>query len=250
MAQVIPEQWQVPEKFRQRVGTQAGRQRAMIDGGHLLLIVHDVPGTDEMARTGRLFWRAPSGEWKASGATQGSGLNILRKHLESFQAAIHALDEAVDQNVQAGAARPEPFFDVITRATPLLRTTRNLARALQDARVGIEDKDILSLRDVACDLERAIDIVSTDARNALEFSIAKNTEAQAQQAKLSAQAQHRLNMLAALFFPVTAIGAILGTELRTGLEGQGPWAFWLIFVGAFAIGLLVRRQVAKSEQGK
>ena len=42
-AQVIPDAWQVPMKFRQRVGIHAGRQRAMIEGGHLLLILHDVP---------------------------------------------------------------------------------------------------------------------------------------------------------------------------------------------------------------
>ena len=250
MAQIIPEQWQVPDRFRQRVGTQAGRQRAMIDSGHLLLILHDIPGADEMQRTARLFWRAPSGEWKAAGTSQGNGLSVLRRHLESFQEAIHGLDEAVDQAVEAGAAQPEPFFEVITKATPLQRTTRHLARALQEAREGVEDKDLISLRDLAGDLERGIEIVGSDARNALEFSIAKNAEAQAEQARLSAKAQHRLNMLAALFFPVTAIGAILGTEMRTGLEGRGPWVFWLIFLCAFGIGFLVRSSVAKAEPGQ
>lgn len=247
MAQVIPEQWQVPEKFRQRIGTQAGRQRAMADSGHLLLIVHDVPGNDEMERSGRLFWRAPDGTWKAAGVSQGNGISVLRRHLETFQVAIGALDDAIDKSVNDGATHPEPFFEVLTKATPLQRTTRNLSKALQQAREGVEDKDIISLRDLAGDLERAIDIVTSDARDALEFSIAKNAEAQAKQAKLSAQAQHRLNMLAALFFPVTAIGAILGTEMHTGLEGNGPWLFWAIFTLAFGIGFLVRSQVAKAE---
>jgi hypothetical protein len=245
MAQVIPEQWQVPLRFRQRIGARAGRQRAMVDSGHLLLILHDVPGTEELERTAKLFWRAPDGAWRASGSGQANGLPILRRHLESFQAAITALDDAVDKSVKKGAVHPEPFFEVIHKATPLQRTTRNLARTLQEAREGVEDKDIISLRDHAGDLERAIEIVLTDAKNALELSIAKNAEAQAEQAKRAVVAQHRLNLLAALFFPITALGSLLGTNLHTGLEGQGAWLFWVIVAAAFVTGLVFRSTVSK-----
>ncbi|MDP2345420.1 MAG: hypothetical protein Q8O67_31035 [Deltaproteobacteria bacterium] len=244
MAQVIPESWTVPAKFRQRVGAQAGRQRAMIDSGHLLLILHEVPGTNEMDRSARLFWRAPDGSWKASGGREGGGLPVLKRHLESFQTAIQKFDEAVDNAVDKGAVQPEPFFEVITKATPVQRTTRNLHKALQAARDGVDDKEIITLRDLASDLERAVDNVVSDARNGLEFSIAKNAEAQAQQATRSAQAQHRLNLLAALFFPITAIGTIFGTQMTTGLEGSGPWLFWAMVASAFAIGLLVRSGVS------
>ncbi|MBK8697659.1 MAG: hypothetical protein IPN17_36770 [Deltaproteobacteria bacterium] len=49
-----------------------------------------------------------------------------------------------------------------------------------------------------------------DARNALEYTVARNTEAQAANGQRAVEAQHRLNLLAALFFPVTAIGLMLG----------------------------------------
>jgi hypothetical protein len=244
MATVIPESWQVPIKFRQRVGAHAGRQRAMIDNGHLLLILHELPGAKEMERSARLFWRSPDGTWKASGGREGGGLPVLKRHLESFQTAIQQFDDAVDQAVTKGALQPEPFFEVITRATPVQRTTRNMHKALQQAREGIEDKDIITLRDLAGDLERAIDNVVADADNGLAFSAAKNAAAQAQQATRGANAQHRLNLLAALFFPVTAIGTIFGTQMNTGLEGAGPWLFWAIVAGAFGVGFLVRSSVS------
>ena len=114
MATVIPESWQVPIKFRQRVGAHAGRQRAMIDNGHLLLILHELPGAKEMERSARLFWRSPDGTWKASGGREGGGLPVLKRHLESFQTAIQQFDDAVDQAVSKGALQPEPFFEVIT----------------------------------------------------------------------------------------------------------------------------------------
>jgi len=242
MAQVIPESWQVPAKFRQRVGASAGRQRAMIDSGHLLLILHELPGLNQMERSARLFWRAPDGSWKASGAREGSGLPVLKRHLEAFQAAIVKFDEALDEAVK-GAVRPEPFFDVITRATPLQRTTRNLHKALQAARDGVDDKEIITLRDLASDLERAADNIVTDAHNGMAFSIARNTETQTWQATRALRAQHRLNLLAAVFFPVTAIGTIFGTQMTTGLEGAGPWLFWAVVGVAFATGLIIRSAI-------
>ncbi|HEY5935951.1 MAG TPA: hypothetical protein VIU61_14985, partial [Kofleriaceae bacterium] len=65
---VIPHNWEVPQVFRERFGTQAGRQRVMHDGGHLLLVLHEVPSRLESAeRTARLYWRKPDGSWKSTG---------------------------------------------------------------------------------------------------------------------------------------------------------------------------------------
>jgi hypothetical protein len=37
MKSLIPNQWLVPKRFRERVGESAGRQRAMTEDGQLLL---------------------------------------------------------------------------------------------------------------------------------------------------------------------------------------------------------------------
>lgn len=239
MIQVVPEAWAVPERFRKRIGTQAGRQRAMLDSGHLLLILHALPKPDTPDRGARLFWRSPEGEWRAT-ESRGNGLSALKQHLETFREFIQDLDDKIDHARDASS-----LYQLRRAAAPVLRATRNLHKALQEARDGVEDKDVISLRDLAGDLERNAELVVTDAGNALEYVEAKAAEEQSAFAKKSADAQHRLNLLAALFFPATALGAILGTNLRSGLEGGPPWLFWMVFVFAFAVGFAVRGNVSR-----
>ena len=244
MAQVIPEPWQVPPRFRQRIGAHAGKQRAMVEDGHLLLILHDVPKAGDPERTARLFWRDAGAQWKASGG-QGNGLAALKRHLEGFQAAVHELDEKVDRSHRNLSHGADELYDVLRTITPLHRTVRHLHKTLQDAREGIDDKDLISMRDLAGDLERATELVVADAKNALEYTEAKAAAEQAVFAKKTVDAQHRLNLLAALFFPVTAVASVLGTEMRTGLEGTGAWLFWLLIAASIAIGFFIRGSLSK-----
>ena len=47
-AMIIPPTWSLPEAIRVRLGqTTYGRQRAMFEEGHLLLVLHKPPGPDE-----------------------------------------------------------------------------------------------------------------------------------------------------------------------------------------------------------
>ncbi len=237
---VIPDAWQVPNRIRQRVGVQAGRQRAIVEEGHLLLIVHEAPKDGETERPAKLFWRAPDGTWRATGAGQSPGLPVLKRHMEALQQALQQLDARVDSGKTA-----QDFFTVLNAATPLQRTTRNLHKALQEARDGVEDRDIIAMRDSAGDLERSGDLLVSDARNALEYTVARNAEAQAANGQKAVDAQHRLNLLAALFFPVTAVGSILGMNLRTGLEHAPAGLFWLVLVLAFGLGFSIRSSLNK-----
>ena len=50
MSNVIPHNWDVPQVFRDRLGTHAGRQRTMHANGHLLIILHDVPKAEDPER--------------------------------------------------------------------------------------------------------------------------------------------------------------------------------------------------------
>lgn len=244
MAHVIPEPWQVPLRFRQRVGAHAGKQRAMVEGGHLLLILHEVPKPGDPERTARLFWRDPSAQWKASGG-QGNGLAALKRHIEGFQAAVQELDEKVDKSHRNLSQGADALYDVLRTITPLHRTVRHLHKTLQDAREGIDDKELISMRDLANDLERASELVVADAKNALEYTEAKAAAEQAVSAMKTVDAQHRLNLLAALFFPVTAVASVLGTEMRTGLEGTGAWLFWLLIASSIAAGFFIRGSLGK-----
>lgn len=239
MSDVIPLDWKVPERFRERVGRSAGRQRAMIDSGHLLLILHEVPPANDAKRLARLFWRQPDGRWEESAEGKrpsgADGLSALKRLVESYSARANALDDAVDEMRAADA-----LVGLLREATPVARAARHLAAALQDARNALGDKDIITLRDQAQEVERSLELVLADAHLALQHIEARSAEAQAEFTRKAAEAQHRLNLLGATFFPVTAVGAVLGMNLRNGLESAPVWVFWCVCVAAFTLGMIVR----------
>jgi len=241
-ASLIPETWGVPERFRQRLGTTAGKQRAMLDGGHLLLVLHELPKPGELERTARLFWRAPTGEWRATGS-KGNGLKNLQEHLQVYRKRVQELDDEIDV-----ATTAKQLYGVLRHLTPVARAARSLHRALQEARDGLDNRDIIVARDIAGDIERTVDLLSGDAKNALDYIEAKEAETQTALARRATEAQHRLNLIAALFLPITAVGSVLGMNLPSGLEGSGTFTFWIVCVAAFGMGFLVRASVTRAER--
>ncbi|MBL8605022.1 MAG: hypothetical protein JNK72_24045 [Myxococcales bacterium] len=240
MANIIPEGWSVPERVRQRVGKEAGKQRAICEEGHLLLIVYDVPQADESARSAKLFWRDREGAWRSPPSGDMNALPALRRVIEAYHQCIAELDRRVDSGKSA-----QDFFHVLNHANPVSRAARNLARAMQEARDHVDDREVIALRDTTHELERSAELVVTDAQNALNFTIARNAESQAALGQKALDAQHRLNLLAALFFPVTAVGSILGMNLPTGLERAHPALYWAILMAAFASGFVLRGSLSR-----
>jgi Mg2+ and Co2+ transporter CorA len=59
---------------------------------------------------------------------------------------------------------------------------------------------------------------------------------------------HRLNLIAATFLPITALGSLFGMQLEHGLEHENaPWVFWGVAIAAFVLGLIVRGSLPKSK---
>jgi hypothetical protein len=229
MKSAIPIDWQVPELFRKRLGASAGRQRAMAEGGHLLLVLHQPPEPGVPERRGRVFWRDAEGEWTSN--CLGSGVQALKRHLAEYAEAIEKLEK------RWGAADSARDYFVLLRAlAPLHRTTRHLHATLQQARELLpDDRDLINLRDQAGDLERALELLHADARNGLEFTTAYQTEQQAERAHEMAVSAYRLNLLVATFFPIATLSAIFSMHLPHGLdELTHPPFFW----GLLAFGLI------------
>ena len=107
------------------------------------------------------------------------------------------------------------------------------------------DRDIIDLRDSAYELERALDLLHSDSKNALDFYMAKKAEEQANIGMQAVQTGHRLNILAAIFFPLTAIASIFGMNLRHGFEGAPIGTFWGVFLFGLILGFLTRKWVLK-----
>lgn len=227
----LPEVWRVPAEFRQRIRESVGRQRVMESEGHLLLILHAPPKADEAQRTARLFWRSPDGVWQS---TVGHGIPSLQKHLAEYDAALQQLDELQDEAEWAA-----DFLNILQAITPLRRATRHLYETLQEAReLAKDDSDLILCRDQAYALQRQAELVESDTRSGLDCAIARRAEEQAESSRKMAVAAHRLNLLAALFFPIATIATVFGMNLRHGFETTGldPILFWLVVLVGLGLG--------------
>jgi len=231
----LPEAWNVPQLFRSRVRESVGRQRAMTAEGHLLLVLHEPPKASETDRRARFFWRSPDGTWQSSNL--GPGINALKRHVAEFGEAVRRLDEAEDR---ADAA--DDYFGLLRRLAPLRRSTRHLHDALQEAREMMsDDHDLIVCRDQAYQIQRLADLVQDDTQSGLDCAIARRAEDQAESSERMALAAHRLNVLAAIFFPIVTISSILGMNLSDGLDERmlSQWLFWLVLAAGIGCGLVL-----------
>lgn len=238
MTAPIPHTWDIPEELRRRVGASVGKQRLIAEQGHLLLMLHDLPNAkDPSRREARVFWRKPDGTWRSSSRERDTSIAPLRAHVERFHEAMEALEERVE-----AADSADDWFSVLFELGPLMRTSRNLSRVLQELREKAgHNADIIAIRDRATDIERAAELVHQWASQGLDHRIARSNEEQARLSEYISRSSHRLNLLAALTFPLTALGAFFGVNLRSGLEELGaPYAFWIFGAVSLALGLAVR----------
>jgi hypothetical protein len=231
----LPDTWEVPEIFRQRVGEQAGRQRTMFVDGHLLLILHEPPTGDHGHRGARLFWRAPDGTWRSNAL--GAGVRGLRRHVDEYAQAVDRLEKAEEQ-----ADRANEYQQLLEQISPLLRAARNLYATLQEARELVrEDRDLIICRDQAYAVQRSAELLNSDVQSGLQCAIARRVEDQADNSHKMAVAAHRLNLLAALFLPLATIASIFGMNLAFGFEHvYAPWPFWITVMAGILLGFLLR----------
>lgn len=228
---VLPSTWEVPAEFRSRLGEKAGRQRAMMAEGHLLLVLHAPPKKDEPDRKGRLFWRKPDGTWLSN--ELGGGAAALAKHMAEYAEIIDKMDRQED-----AAGSVDEYFTILDAMGPVQRSARNLHATLQEARKLLSaDRDLINFRDKAYDIERTAELLYNDVRHALEFAVAKKSEEQAAAAHQMALQSHRLNLLVAFFFPLATLVAIVGSEMRHGLEDYLPYPY--LFYAVIVIGLVL-----------
>jgi len=236
--------WEVPEIFRERLGDKPGRQRAMFEEGHLLLVLHQAPKADEAGRRGRFFWRKPDGAWASNDL--GAGTTALVKHLHEFETQLERLDK-MEEDAQSAAE----YFAVIDAVTPLARCVRHLHEVLQEARqLASKDRELLNIRDRAYELDRRADLLLADSRNGLEFALARRAEQQAEEAHRMSTSAHRLNMLASFFFPLVTLAALLGTNLRHGLEElTPPYPFVILLAVGLVAGIGLQAFLRRPPRG-
>lgn len=229
----LPADWDLPKSLYYRLGYGPGRQRVLEQDDHVLLVLHDPPAHLDRDRTGRLFWIQPEGEWRASYSNDGQ--QALERHLDRYEKRIDKLSEQLE-----AANDSEHYFATLGELGPLVRSTNNLSQALQEARkLRKEDRLLMEARDRAYALHRRVDLLQQDAKNSLDYEMAKQAESQAKSSHQMAVSAHRLNMLAAFFFPLATLSAIFGMTFTHGLEDWDRATAPLAFITLLAIGLLL-----------
>lgn len=235
---LLPKLWAVPDSIRNRLGREPGPQRAMFEDGHLLLILHQLPGPDDHQRKAALFWRNPEGDWKTN--LQGTGIGALNDHMRSYDSKLTELEEAENK-----ANTATEYHTVLEKLAPVLRSSRGLHRAIQQARESVKtERELINMRDQAAAIERNAELLLQDAQFGLNFTVARQAEAQAATARQMASAAHRLNLLAALFLPLTALASVFGMEIHSKLPDTAV-NFWLICICGLLLGLLVMGFLSK-----
>lgn len=232
MTQLVPESWSVPASLRARVGAVVGRQRAIVEQGHALLLLHQVPASGERVRRPLVIWRGPDATWTSLAPPRG--VLALRALLDAYDARLEALDGRRARSTDAKSCGA-----LLAEARPVERALRHAHLALQSLRDAVpDDTDVLQARDRAYELSRTAELLLEDVAAALEVTVAERAEEQAALAERIAIESRRLNLLAAVCLPITALGSILGMNLPHGLEGTaGPGTFWAIVLAATAMGV-------------
>jgi hypothetical protein len=234
---IIPPGWNLPEPIRARLGQRTfGRQRIILEDGHLLLILHKPPTAEDTTREGVMFWRTPDGNWKWS---RGIGSPALTAHVQNYADREAALTSACDK-----AADTETLYDLLAEVTPVARSARNMHTALQAARDAIKsEKLLIDARDRAYEIERNLELLLEDVRNMIQYRTVREAEEQSRLSGEALRASHRLNVLAATFLPLTAITGVFGMNFPSGFDQTNVIYFWLIFGGAGTLGFALKEWV-------
>lgn len=141
----------------------------------------------------------------------------------------------------------DSLFAIIDSLIPLARSSSNMKQALQTAREALgNDAFMIDMRDRSVDIARGFELLLADARLSLEFRLARSAEAQARAAEAGNRAQHKLNILAAVAFPLMSVSAVFGMNLQSGMENKPAFVFWLVFLGGLGLGLFVKGWVSST----
>lgn len=233
---ILPKHYEIERDLREQLSGRPGHQRCVVGEAELLLVVHEVPEAGIPERKAIFFWRQQDESWLQP---SGPGLSELGALLDRYAKAIDTNEESLEKTEST-----ELVFKILKHAGPLTRSTRNLVHALEETLAQEpDDRQIISFRDRARELERAAELLQSDARETLIFWQAEASEEHARAADRLGKILFKLNLVTGFFLPVVALGSLFG--MNVDLPDFVNGLFWLIFVGGLIIGGLLLWFVAR-----
>jgi hypothetical protein len=213
--------------------------------GQLLIVAHMLPEHDETNRRGVLFWRDAAGEWKCSNGDPGRV--ALGMHMDRYSKRLDAFEQQ-----EAAAMKADDYLPLLEGLAPIVRANRNFLEALEEARKAVPDaRELIDYRDRAYDLSRQADLLYEDSKNSMDVAIVRRADEQARSTHQMMVAGHRLNVLAALFFPFATLGALFGTTLTDNWSwSQSPAPFILFVMVSLLGGFVLTMFVTQGTRAK
>lgn len=237
---LIPANWQLPQELRRRIGLAVGRQRIMEHEGHLVIVAHEVPSAREDRRQGVLLWRDDNGQWEASnGEPGGAAIELL---LDRYEKRIDQFEQT-----EVSAQGSDQYLPLLEGLAPVTRAIRNLHAVLGEARKALtEEIQLINHRDRAYDLSRTAELTYQFAKDSMDVAVVRKAEEQAAASAKMEAAAHRLNIMAALFFPLATLGGIFGTTLTDGWSwAETSTPFYLFLGGGLLAGIILASLISK-----
>lgn len=223
----LPEHYEIEHELREQLSGRPGHQRCVVGHDELLLVLHEVPKVGIPEREAIFFWRRQDGRWLQPG---GPGLDELDSLLERYARAIDKNEEILEKTEST-----EQVFRILRHAGPSTRSTRNIVSALEQALTQEpDDREIRAFRDRARELDRASELLQSDARETLMYWQAEASEEQAKSSERLGNILFKLNLITGFFLPLVALGGLFGMNLDLPDFVRGM--FWWVFLGGLGIG--------------
>ena len=237
---LVPPNWQLPSELRRRLGLSVGRQRIMEHEGHLVIVAHDVPSPGEDQRRGVLIWRDDSGQWRASNGDPG--IAAIEMLLNRYEKRIDQFDQA-----EVSAQGADQYLPLLEGLAPVTRAIRNLQSILGEARKALPDEfELINHRDRAYDLSRTAELTYQFAKDSMDVAVVRKAEEQAVASEKMEIASHRLNIMAALFFPLATLASVFGTTLTENWSwSETATPFYIFLAGGLMAGFVLAKVIGR-----
>ena len=145
------------------------------------------------------------------------------------------------------AHRAAEYLPLLDGLSPLMRAARNLYEVMQEARqLAPEVRELIDLRDRAYEMSRTVELLYQDAKNSMDVAVVRRAEEQATASHHMSVSAHRLNTMAAIFFPLATLGTIFGTTFTENWSWSataGPFVLFLLIglIAGVGLAMFVRR---------
>ncbi|MEN9358531.1 MAG: hypothetical protein RL095_66 [Verrucomicrobiota bacterium] len=230
----MPHTRDLPEGIRQMLGNNAGqRQRYIEHNGLCVIVLHRPPRRGDKTREALIFWKTTDGVWHNS--SDNSGLGLARRNANDYEKRVAELDShyaKADGDLQA-------HFGILGDLAPFSRALSNASIVMQSARDHAKnDAEIAEIADLVYSCHRSAELLQTDLHHSVEHLRAEQQERLATASDRALRSSQRLNILTAIFLPVTAITGVFGMNLHNGFENH-PSMFFVVFVSGLVVGLIL-----------